>query len=106
VVKSVERRPLFAGKLGGPGRIRTRDNTVMRAGRYPGLANVAIAVPAVAHDLLLLARNGRRFGPSVRGSYRETIRLVTREEDATKDGRLPLTGEPPQSRGWPDRPKR
>jgi len=33
------------------------------AGRHPGFADVAIAATAVAHDLVLLTRNGRHFEP-------------------------------------------
>lgn len=33
------------------------------AGSHPGFADVAIAATAVAHDLVLLTRNGRHFAP-------------------------------------------
>jgi predicted nucleic acid-binding protein len=33
------------------------------AGRHPGFADAAIAATAVAHDLLLLTRNGKHFAP-------------------------------------------
>jgi len=33
------------------------------AGRHPGFADVAIAATAVAHDLVLLTRNGKHFQP-------------------------------------------
>lgn len=32
-------------------------------GRHPGFADVAVAATAIAHDLVLLMRNGRHFEP-------------------------------------------
>lgn len=39
------------------------SDRAVAAGRHPGFADVAIAATAVAHDLVLLTRNGRHFEP-------------------------------------------
>jgi len=39
------------------------SDRALAAGRHPGFADMAIAATAVAHDLLLLTRNGKHFGP-------------------------------------------
>jgi predicted nucleic acid-binding protein len=39
------------------------SDDAVAAGRHPGFADVAIAATAMAHDLLLLARNGEHFAP-------------------------------------------
>lgn len=46
------------------GRIVGRlSDRALAMGRHPGFADVAIAATAVAHDLLLLTRNGKHFVP-------------------------------------------
>jgi len=46
------------------GRIAGRlSDRAIAAGRHPGFADVAIAATAVAHDLVLLTRNGKHFAP-------------------------------------------
>lgn len=39
------------------------SDRAITAGRHPGFADVAIAATAIAHDLLLLTRNGKHFAP-------------------------------------------
>lgn len=39
------------------------SDRALAAGRHPGFADVAIAATAVAHDLVLLTRNGKHFEP-------------------------------------------
>ncbi len=39
------------------------SDRAIAAGRHPGFADVAIAATAVAHELLLLTRNGKHFAP-------------------------------------------
>lgn len=49
---------------GGVGRIAgALSDRAWAAGRHPGFADVAIAATAIAHDLILLTRNGKRFEP-------------------------------------------
>lgn len=39
------------------------SDQAVAVGRHPGFADVAFAATAVAHDLLLLTRNGKYFAP-------------------------------------------
>ena len=39
------------------------SDKAIAAGRHPGFADVAIAATAVAHDLVLVTRNGKHFEP-------------------------------------------
>ena len=39
------------------------SDRAVAAGRHPGFADIAIGATAVAHDLLLLTRNGKHFAP-------------------------------------------
>ena len=39
------------------------SDKALAAGRHPGFADVAIAATALAHDLVLLTRNGKHFDP-------------------------------------------
>lgn len=39
------------------------SDKALAAGRHPGFADVAIAATALAHDLVLLTRNGKHFEP-------------------------------------------
>lgn len=41
----------------------TLSDKATAAGRHPGFADVAIAATAVAHDLVLITRNGKHFEP-------------------------------------------
>ena len=47
-----------AGRVAG-----ALSDKAVAAGRHPGFADVAIAATAVAHDLVLITRNGKHFGP-------------------------------------------
>ena len=48
----------------GVGRIAgALSDQAWAAGRHPGFADIAIAATAIAHDLVLLTRNGKHFGP-------------------------------------------
>jgi len=47
-----------AGRIAG-----TLSDGATAAGRHPGFPDVAIAATAMAHDLVLLTRNGRHFAP-------------------------------------------
>jgi predicted nucleic acid-binding protein len=39
------------------------SDKALAAGRHPGFADVAIAATAIAHELILLTRNGKHFAP-------------------------------------------
>ncbi|MGI9169008.1 MAG: type II toxin-antitoxin system VapC family toxin [Caulobacteraceae bacterium] len=39
------------------------SDQALAAGRHPGFADIAIAATALAHDLVLLTRNAKHFGP-------------------------------------------
>lgn len=61
IVNGVERILSFDARTGRiAGGLSDR---AIASGRHPGFADVAIAATAVAHDLLLLTRNGRHFAP-------------------------------------------
>jgi predicted nucleic acid-binding protein len=47
-----------AGRIAG-----ALSDGAIATGRHPGFPDVAIAATAMAHDLILLTRNGRHFAP-------------------------------------------